>query len=116
MFLLRTPHKLLLPRQQIADWGCNLGKVGDKPVVVVSKAKELLHPFDVLGGFPACYCYNLVLIHSKFPRANCVAQVLHPFLAKVTFLQLSMNFVLPQASKHLPEVLLMLFSISIGIH
>ena len=115
-FLFRTPHKSLLPRQQIADWGCNSGKVWDEHVVIIGKTKELLHPFDVSGGFPVCHSNNLTFIRTKFPRANHMAQVLQPILAKVTFLKLSMQLVLLEAIKYLPEISFMIICIPISVH
>ena len=68
-----------------------------------------MHPFDVLGGSPVCHSHNFVLINAKFPRTNHMAKVLNTLLAKITLLQLSMQFVLPKAVKHLSEIPLVIF-------
>ena len=76
----------------------------------------MLHPFDVRGSFPVSHSSNFVQIHRKFTLANYMAKILHLLLAKITLLKFSMKLVLPQAIKHLPEVLLVLLCIPIGIH
>ena len=82
-------------------------KVLDEAVVVVGKAKELLHTLDVGGWLPVSDSGHLVHIDAEFARANNMAEVLHARLPKLALLELRLQLMLPQTSKHFAQMLFM---------
>ena len=62
-----------------------MSKGTNKPVIVVSKAQELVQFFNACRGRLVFYRLHFLLIHLQFARAHYISKILYLRLAKLNF-------------------------------